>query len=325
MDAKYESVSLGRDASSPPRRDRRSIRNLHSDSDNEDLDDRHSSSSSLTEVDEALLGDASSNTNNKTRSAGQWSGDDEMDRHLAQKNRHGHRRRSLRASIVSWGRWALDTVLLLAILALLVKQQKSDSSSSSSRSGLLQGAKQAYPADEWDFGGDFTGVGPRVSKQIVKFKSDQSYAPMNSSEFFTETTLQKWNQLMPVGMGFVWVNDTHRYHDLPTPIDWPDKTVFTTSVTHQIHCLYTIAQTYSGLKSGHAIPPDHHWHMVHCIDYMREAVMCSADMALEGHETTFPDDNGGSDGWDSKHVCKDFSQVKSYLESVRAYDDQLIY
>lgn len=38
-------------------------------------------------------------------------------------------------------------------------------------------------------------------------------------------------------MGFVWVNETERYHDLPTPIDWPDKTVFTTSVTHQIHCL----------------------------------------------------------------------------------------
>lgn len=73
--------------------------------------------------------------------------------------------------------------------------------------------------------------------------------------------------------------------------------------------------------------------------------MCSADMALEGLETTFPDHNGGSDGWDSKHgklilepllkirqailiprvVCKDWSQVKSYLESVRAYDDQLIY
>jgi len=29
--------------------------------------------------------------------------------------------------------------------------------------------------------------------------------------------------------------------------------------------------------------------------------MCSADMALEGLETTFPDHNGGSDGWDSKH------------------------
>lgn len=65
--------------------------------------------------------------------------------------------------------------------------------------------------------------------------------------------------------------------------------------------------------------------MVHCFDYMRQAIMCSADMALEGHETTFPDDNGGSDGWDSKHVCKDWSEVVDYLEGVRAYDDQLIY
>lgn len=41
--------------------------------------------------------------------------------------------------------------------------------------------------------------------------------------------------------------------------------------------------------------------MIHCFDYMRQAIMCSADMALEGLETTFPDHNGGSDGWDSKH------------------------
>lgn len=167
-------------------------------------------------------------------------------------------------------------------------------------------------------------------------------------------------------MGFVWVNDTDKYHDLPTPIMWPEKTVFTTSATHQLHCLvralptynrllswiwfstqFSIVQTYSGLASGHEIPDDHHWHMIHCFDYMRQAIMCSADMALEGLETTFPDHNGGSDGWDSKHgklfstchlktalrkssnhvnvVCKDWSEVKSYLESVRAYDDQLIY
>ena len=65
--------------------------------------------------------------------------------------------------------------------------------------------------------------------------------------------------------------------------------------------------------------------MTHCFDYMRQAIMCSADVALEGHETTFPDDNGGSDGWDAKHVCRDYSEVRRYLEGVRAYDDQLIY
>lgn len=78
---------------------------------------------------------------------------------------------------------------------------------------------------------------------------------------------------------------------------------------------------------------------------MRQAIMCSADIALEGLETTFPDHNGGSDGWDSKHgslpsrdavcgillltdvilVCKDYKQVRGYLESVRAYDDQEIF
>lgn len=302
MNSKYESV--GRPAS-------------HDDDLDEDLDldldlDRHSSSS--TEVDESLLG----GNNNASSSNGKWKeGHDELDRHLARQQRaQQRRRRSLRACIGTWARWGLDTVLLLAILGLVVRQQKMTSSSSTSPSS---------PARLLDFGGDFTGVGPRVSQQITRFTSDPSYAPMNTSEFFTEPVLQKWNHLMPVGMGFVWVNDTHRYHDLPTPIDWPDKTVFTTSVTHQIHCLFTIAQTYSGLKSGHPIPPDHHWHMIHCVDYMREAILCSADMALEGHETTFPDDNGGSDGWDSKHVCKDYREVKAYLESVRAYDDQLIY
>lgn len=149
---------------------------------------------------------------------------------------------------------------------------------------------------------------------------------MNTSEFFTDEVLNKWNMLMPKGMGFVWVNESHRYSNLPKrPVEWPDKTVYTTSMTHQLHCLFAVVQTYSGLKANMPIPDDHHWHMIHCFDYMRQAIMCSADMALEGHETTFPDDNGGSDGWDSKHVCKDYGQVINYLESVRAYDDQVIY
>ncbi|KAM7196215.1 protein of unknown function (DUF3328) domain containing protein [Rhypophila sp. PSN 637] len=253
--------------------------------------DKYEEGRSSTEVDESLMGDEKP-----------W------------HKQHPHQQsgsRSMRSRIIPvlWSaRWFVDTLLLLAILGLLVRDQM-----------------RKPEVNQWDFGGDFTGVGPRFSQKIVKFEMDQSYAPTNSSEFFTDEVLDKWNNLMPVGMGFVWVNDTHKYHDLPTPIDWPDKTVFTTSVTHQLHCLFAMVQTYSGLKSNHPIPDDHHWHMVHCFDYMRQAIMCSADMALEGLETTFPDHNGGSDGWDSKHVCKDYNQVKNYLESVRAYDDRQIY
>jgi hypothetical protein len=67
---------------------------------------------------------------------------------------------------------------------------------------------------------------------------DYKYARDNTSEFFTDEVLHAWNDLMPRGMGFVWVNDTEKYHDLPTPVEWDEgKTVFTTSMTHQLHCL----------------------------------------------------------------------------------------
>lgn len=127
-------------------------------------------------------------------------------------------------------------------------------------------------------------------------------------------------------MGFQHIKHPEDYHDLPTPIVWDhNKTVFTTSMTHQLHCLYAVVEVYSGLTSNTPLPEDHHWHMIHCFDYMRQAIMCSADIALEGLETTFPDHNGGSDGWDSKHVCRDYSKVKEHLEKVRAYDDQEIF
>ncbi|KAF6808879.1 hypothetical protein CSOJ01_07241 [Colletotrichum sojae] len=269
--------------------------NLHLE--DHDRDDRSS-----TEVEESLIGDREKGF--ATRDYG--------------SHHHGpmpaaRRRRNRCLSLLSSSRWFVDTVLLLVTLGLLVREQM---------------AKP--PTNPWDFGGDLTGVSGKFSQQIKTFTPDYEgkYAPNDTSKFFTEEVLNNWNELMPrttVGMGFQWVNDTHRYHDLPTPIVWPDKTVFTTSITHQLHCLFAVVQTYSGLTSGHEIPDDHHWHMIHCFSYLRQTIMCSADMALEGLETTFPDHNGGSDGWDSKHVCKDYNQVKNYLESVRAYDDREIF
>ncbi|KAI7913220.1 hypothetical protein M9X92_009587 [Pyricularia oryzae] len=256
--------------------------------------DEHDDGRSSTEVDESLMGM-------------------DEEKHYSRRDHMlpSRRPKTLAAKLLApfkSGRWLIDTALLLVIIGLLVKD------------------KWKEVGNPWQIGGDITGVGPKFSSQIQTFHVDQSFAPSNTSEFFSDEVLARWNSLMPRGMGFQWVNNTHKYHDLPTPIVWDEgMTVFTTSVTHNLHCLFAIVQTYSGLKSGHELPDDHHWHMIHCFDYMRQAIMCSADMALEGLETTFPDHNGGSDGWDSKHVCKDWSQVKGYLESVRAYDDKLIY
>jgi hypothetical protein len=123
------------------------------------------------------------------------------------------------------------------------------------------------------------------------------------------------------------MQDSSKYSNLPTPLqDWmfkiANQTVFTTSMTHQLHCLHsTIHFYYSTVSVPPREPPsDLLWHLRHCFDYLRQSIMCSGDVALEGAETTFPAGNGGSDGWDAKHICKDYSQIKKHLEDNRAND-----
>ncbi|KAF2006041.1 hypothetical protein P154DRAFT_423196 [Amniculicola lignicola CBS 123094] len=224
-------------------------------------------------------------------------------------------KRSACISIFKASRWFVVIGFQIIIMGLSAREQGL----------LLQGPWSMKTSSEKEVGGDITGWGKHIPTQITTFAVNQTFAPYNTSEFFQPSVLRAWNELMPVGMGFQHVRNPELYHDLPTPIVWPNKTVFTTSMTHQLHCLYAVVEVYSGLTSNTSLPEDHHWHMIHCFDYMRQAIMCSADLALEGLETTFPDHNGGSDGWDSKHVCKDYSKVKEYLEGVRAYDDQEIF
>lgn len=96
---------------------------------------------------------------------------------------HQHERKSKRSqlsSILRSSRWMLDTTLLLIIVALLVRNEMREP-----------------VQDQWQLLGDMTGVGPRFPQKLARFEYDTSYAPMNTSEFFTNETLNKWNNLMP--------------------------------------------------------------------------------------------------------------------------------
>ena len=129
--------------------------------------------------------------------------------------------------------------------------------------------------------------------------------------------------LQTEGLGYVLINNTLDYDNLPTPLKgYPDHT-FTTSMTHQLHCLHAIAETFAALSANipDKMPKDGPWHLAHCFDYLRQSIMCCGDVALEGEQTTFPPGMRGSDGWDAKHVCKDYGQVLSYLEDRRADDE----
>ena len=75
-------------------------------------------------------------------------------------------------------------------------------------------------------------------------------------------------------------------------------------------------------NTGDSIPESSGWHSRHCFEYLRQSILCCGDTALEGKQTSFPEkDTPGSDGWDAKHVCRDYDQVRTHLEKNRINDE----
>ncbi|RAR05089.1 hypothetical protein DDE82_004107 [Stemphylium lycopersici] len=199
-----------------------------------------------------------------------------------------------------------DSTLLLVIVGLLGERRW----------------RSHVKSHQYELAGDITGFAPTFSQQIINFKPSSLFAPEDATEFWSNETQHAWLSIVP---GYVNVKSPSEYSNLPHPIhDYPNQTVFTTSVTHQLHCLYTILEAYNSMKLTMASPVSVNpvkmpWHVNHCFEYIRQAIMCAGDVALEGAATSFPgdahgEDRGGSDGWDAKHVCKDYGQVYEYLE-----------
>ncbi|KAG7111656.1 Oxidase ustYa like protein [Verticillium longisporum] len=139
-----------------------------------------------------------------------------------------------------------------------------------------------------------------VATKVIKWESDPSFVPNNTAEFFEQQTVDKWQSLLPV--------NAHR---------GDGETFSTTSMTHQLHCLFMMGRVYAGVTESRTaeLPADYHAHFLHCIDYIRQGIMCSGDVALEPHTAEDADDLGAKDGgWNGLHVCKDYGQVLEYLD-----------
>ena len=57
-------------------------------------------------------------------------------------------------------------------------------------------------------------------------------------------------------------------------------------------------------------------HAQHCIEYLRQNIICAADTTLEPIK---PEDNG-VDGFGNKHNCRNYSAVKEWAELYRGTD-----
>ncbi|KAK0738679.1 hypothetical protein B0T18DRAFT_422581, partial [Schizothecium vesticola] len=206
--------------------------------------------------------------------------------HLNRSGRKSSSRR--RVSTIQILRGILDMAYRLAILVLLV---------------LLLRREGATPPIQLQVGSDHTGRGPHLTTTVIKWNASPAFVPNSTVDFFSPSTLATWNSLLP--------------SNAARPIPTDTNTFSTTSMTHQLHCLFMMGRIYAGVTHAMTdrLPADYHAHFLHCIDYLRQGVMCAGDLAVEPHGEEDADDLGPLDGgWAGMHVCKEYGGVLGVLE-----------
>ncbi|RDW90547.1 uncharacterized protein DSM5745_02322 [Aspergillus mulundensis] len=247
----------------------------------------------------------------RIENANSISSDDESGRHSETKSKSLH---------VHWGREkdpdvtpqprASSTLVLLALITILV---------SGSLGGLMV----------WRVtGGLARSCAAMPSLSTLKLPMGTRKVIFNANHTFVDDpktnprTVDAWNSIMPVGYGGI----------LLTPDQYPVTSNHRTSykedhwaftVYHQIHCLYHIQKAYYNLirspNTSDAVKSVQETqgktHVPHCIDYLRQSVLCSADTTLEPM-----DPNGRTAGWDTEHICADYAALMAWTEEHRSDD-----
>ncbi|KAH8091344.1 hypothetical protein BXZ70DRAFT_909797 [Cristinia sonorae] len=95
----------------------------------------------------------------------------------------------------------------------------------------------------------------------------------------------------------------------------PENRVFAVAVYHQLHCLDIIRGVF--VKNVNDLDEAAH-HIEHCLRYLRETILCHADLTLESAfwtEDRYGNTIPGTEGVGVTHQCVDWDQLHDYMEA----------
>ncbi|KAF8157308.1 hypothetical protein K438DRAFT_1687140 [Mycena galopus ATCC 62051] len=124
---------------------------------------------------------------------------------------------------------------------------------------------------------------PSAQNVAMLMEETRSY-PMdggaNAREIWATTTSK--------GFGYVRLGAEHR--------------AFAVSMFHQLHCMRLIHAALAGQYDEAS-----HWHMQHCLNYIRQMILCSPNLTLEPADILSRDYEADRTG--ATHVCEDWSAM----------------
>ncbi|KAI0154556.1 hypothetical protein GGR57DRAFT_466025 [Xylariaceae sp. FL1272] len=112
-----------------------------------------------------------------------------------------------------------------------------------------------------------------------------------------------------------------------------DEEGFALSMHHQIHCLGLMKHVFLKSERNQTVTPLDYRHMDHCVEYIRQAVMCHGDLTLEPLLAGSTRTKIESDTWGSKHFCRDWNVLKQVVwkhtsigwdDHGFVYDDEIV-
>lgn len=84
--------------------------------------------------------------------------------------------------------------------------------------------------------------------------------------------------------------------------------VYMISAFHQLHCLSKLQLLVTSLLQPSSVPRDEKlatgYHVSHCVDYLRQGIMCAADRTLEGPDMVAEQNESPLRGWGVRHICQ---------------------
>ncbi|KAK0217188.1 hypothetical protein IW262DRAFT_176009 [Armillaria fumosa] len=106
-----------------------------------------------------------------------------------------------------------------------------------------------------------------------------------------EASNNEWSNLTSVGMGFTHLG--------------PDNRLFVAEMFHELHCMRILNLAFARSRVASLA------HIHHCLNYLRQQALCSADLTLEPGDFMERDFVLHRTG--SMHVCQDWSAVYSIM------------
>ncbi|OLN97664.1 hypothetical protein CCHL11_09625 [Colletotrichum chlorophyti] len=173
---------------------------------------------------------------------------------------------------------------------------------------------------------------PSFSREFVKFQPELEVYTLNYTSIEESAIVrQRWQDLLPGGGGDVHIPDHERYEHLSEPwLDPRGNELWKVAWAHQLHCLYLIMNDFDRVvrygptgKENEVEEGHFQVHTNHCFDYLRQSILCAADMTLEG-KVMGRDAKPGTDGWGHLHTCRNHREVMQWIEERRVKDKKFI-